>query len=152
MSVHYAFKLSEETKAKVREFSKNTQDYQKYSNGVARVLATTLSRRVKGIIVRQEFTPLKISEEWRDQKEREGLDERTLIATKDYLRSIKAKKVAPAVWGVEADALKTDVLEEGNPVHRTPTPRPHWRLAFEQVTEESPGIVEDFVRKVMGGV
>lgn len=63
------------------------------------------------------------------RKQREGLDPRTLIATKAYLRSIKARKITTRNYGVLCDVKKMLVHEFGNRKLKIP-PRPHWQLVI----------------------
>lgn len=145
------FKLSEEAKQNVRAFTQNSRDFRQKANRLVRTLAEETAKTVVRVIEQQEFAPLAVSPQWTARKRKLGLDPRTLIATQDYIKSIRAKKVSDGVWTVQADALKSEVLEYGNPRDAKPTPRPHWRLAIAEMERRSPGIVDAFVLGLLEG-
>lgn len=68
-------------------FSAFGKEAQIRANNTTRALAQDISKKAKEIIRKQEYDWEPLSEAYLEYKERKGLDERTLIATKDYVNN-----------------------------------------------------------------
>ena len=106
--------------------------------------AELYAERVRGALEQQTFDAPPLSEQWVRRKAREGLDGRTLIATKEYLDSIQAVGSS-----VEADAEKKDLAENGT---KNQPPRPHWGPALDSIRLRDIGgiMADEFLPTIAG--
>lgn len=108
--------------------------------------AMEFARQVRGIIRKQSYAWKPLSERWLRYKRKHGLDKRVHMATRTYVKSIKAtarRRGGKIVsWGVTAGKPNqihepsgftfkklARILEFGSKRMRIP-PRPHWRPAW----------------------
>lgn len=77
------------------------------------------------------FAPL--TPKYAARKAREGLDPRILIATKEYIRKLKAVEVSEGKWEIQGDLDLAFLLENGTKRMRS---RRHWGPALEMVFEK----------------
>lgn len=106
--------------------------------------ANSLADLVKSVLLRQAYTWKPLSERYLAWKKREGLDLRTLIATKTYVQSIRAvprkRKGEIVSWGVGPGHPNEKHGPSGLRLHdlarlleygtRRMPARPHWRPAW----------------------
>lgn len=97
--------------------------------------------RVRKRIDMQLFVPLK--EGYLIRKRNSGLDERILIATRQYYDTIEKQRIGVGRYGVKADEKKANLAEDGSP---TQPPRPHWAPVVRELEREAAKLFE---RKVV---
>jgi hypothetical protein len=125
--------------------------------------ARDFAGQVRGIIKAQKYRWKPLSERWLRYKKKHGLDRRIHIATKTYVKSIRAtprrRKGKIVSWGVGpggpnqihtpsglrfADLAR--ILEFGSASRKIP-PRPHWRPAWSAfVRRDSKVLAKNAVR------
>lgn len=90
----------------IRGFSKAKKD-------AARVLADSFMNAVKMAILNQTLAFAPLSEKWAASKDREGLDSRILVATKEYVESYRLVESGDDGYRVEGDGERMRLLEYG---------------------------------------
>lgn len=110
-------------------------------------IADETVRVVKQVVETQNFSPLVITPEWAARKRRKDLDPRILIATNEYLDSMKVARISKGVYAVKANGLKASVLEEGNPRDKKKRPRRHWEPALQAMSQAAPVIFAQSIMK-----
>ena len=118
------FKVTRDSEKFIESLQRSGKRFRAFSNKIVETIAGRCAEDVVKVVKFQSFPNVRLSEAWRQRKEREGYDVRTLIRTRAYVESIKAKKVEEGVWGVvcsDMDLMKR--LEVGT---RVSPPRPHW--------------------------
>ena len=124
------FSATKESEKFIVELVKSSAKYKPTVERAVKKIAEKCAEDVKQRILSQAFPNVRLSQKWIERKAREGLDARTLIATRKYYDSIKAQKLEPGVWGVVSRDEELRLrLEYGN--RRGSPPRPHWGPVLE---------------------
>ena len=140
--ISISFKMTPEAFAVIESVGRTRRQFEARVDRALERIATTGAERVKGIIEQQKFAPLQISLAWAARKRKEGLDPRTLVATKKYLDSILPKRIGKNSWGITADMLKAILSEYG---WRRIKGRPHWGPALRELSKEAGDIFAEEV-------
>lgn len=130
----------------VTKIRKMKSKYPEASDKAAMVLAEAFVTTVRKNIEGSKFPLAPLSVSWTAQKAKLGLDPRILIATGDYLRSMRAVNAGKGRAKVELDARKFLRLEYGT---RTMPARPHLSVALRGAKEAAKKAREVF-RAVLG--
>ncbi len=121
-----SFDLPPQSKEFIVALLKSSKEFKPTCDRVVKRIAEQCASDVRRKILSQSFPNARVSDAWLKRKAKQGLDPRTLVATKEYVLSIQAQKVEPGVWGVvcnDMDLMKR--LEYGT--SRGSPPREHWR-------------------------
>lgn len=110
-------------------------DFQKQFGGFTKDMATVGAWRVREMIYTQDGNWRKLSPAYVDYKKKAGLDPRILIATGQYVESIRARYIDKQ-WVIQPDAQNMKIglwLEYGT--KKMPR-RPHFRPVIEQLQKD----------------
>lgn len=108
------------------------------------LMSQTMAKRLRDGLYSQRYVEQygwpALSEYRRSEKERKGLDPRTLLGTNRYVDSIKARRVGPGTWavGVEDEELATIARahEFGSDKENWHLPaRPFWRMEQARIVD-----------------
>jgi len=138
------FTLSREAVQLVEMMGTAPRRLQELADEAIKKVAEEITRRVTTRVLTQGFGPLELTPAYRVRKQRQGLDPRTLVATSDYLKSIRLVKLSPGHYAIEADPVKRGVFEEGTKTNRK---RPHWEPVLNEMQDEAPAIFAQTVLK-----
>ena len=129
-------------------------------------ISEEFAKMVRGIIYKQTYNWPPLTEKYLRMKERTGLDTRTLIATKKYVKSIKSIRTVDNEKGVVYSTGPVGKTAEGIPLtllgrwleygtSKMPA-REHWRPAWSVFLTQIPNIkkklkkdiIRDFGKKI----
>ena len=134
------------------------EEYRVIGTSEARRLAMKIEKELVDKIKAQEFDWPPLSSVTKQIKQRAGLDPRTLIATGDYVNSIKAVQVGRTAWTVDVpDGIHMSskmtysqlrkIHEYGSFEQNVP-PRPHWRTLADDYKSRLPQIKSAITRRL----
>jgi len=123
--VNPVFTVTKESEQFIVALVKSSAAYRPVVDRAVKKIAEKCAEDVKRTILSQVFPNARLTDAWLARKAREGMDPRTLIATRKYVDSIKAARVEQGVWGVTCSDNELRLrLEYGT--RRGSPPRPHW--------------------------
>lgn len=125
-----AFKLGREGIELVERFSAGSRNYGRKTDSVIKKLAEEVANEVRTGVENQSFQLVALTPKYAARKARERLDPRILIATKEYIRKIKAVKIKTGAYGIEGNLELARRLEYGT---KTMKARPHWEPSIDKV-------------------
>lgn len=145
------FSITAESQELIASIARSSSNYDKIADRCVKRVAENCAKDVKKNIENQAFPNARLSDAWLARKVKQGLDTRTLMATRRYYESIEAKKVEPGVWGVVCNDLELrDRLEYGT--KRGMPPRPHWGpVLTEYQTNFARIFAAEVVQELFGG-
>ena len=118
------------------------------SSRVTEKIARTAVKRVRRAILQKMLDLAPASPAWLAYKARHGLDSRTLVASKQYVQSMKAVRIDEKSWGVEADYDLYKFHEYGT---KNMPARPHWTPVLIDMRGYIQTIFAREVDKVLSG-
>lgn len=118
-------------------------------------------RKIKSTIYKQKFDVPPLTPQYLKWKTSHGLSNRILIATGQYVRSIKVKKmgsswflIVPPEKHADSDLLMSEIariLEFGSPARNIPA-RPIWAQTARALEKEYPKFARKFARKILNEI
>ena len=148
------FSITPESERVILELAKSSKRWPQIADRCVKRVAEKCAEDVKKRIESQAFPNVRITDAWLARKMKEGLDTRTLMATRRYYKSIRAERSSPrlAEWGVVCNDLSLrDWLENGT--RRGNPPRPHWGpVLIDYQLNFSRHFAEEVVKEVFAGV
>lgn len=140
------FRLTPEARELIANAERGVTNYKDIADRAAKAVADEAVKRVREVIMKQQFPNAFLSPGWAARKATRGLDPRVLMATKKYLDSYQVKKVSSGVYGIEAEGELMEILENRPPA------RPHWSTVAEEMKARAPQMMKDLVVKaILGG-
>ena len=141
--MQFEMALSGEALDLVARFSRTRSEFRRNARRATEALASECASRVRVVLETQAFAAVPLTPKYLARKRRRGLDERVMIATREYLDSIQAR--GSTVVGDEKKML----LGEFGTVNQPP--RPHWDLVMLSMTKDSGALVAEAVLKPLVG-
>jgi hypothetical protein len=128
-----SMKITSESKKTLLRVRGASNKYQRTADLLSETFAKSVLRNVKLGIQMQTFGHHPLSTRWKEEKARLGLDPRILIATRDYIRFLRVKKLRSGQVAITGDLELAKKLEYGT---KTMKARPHWTPTIRRVLKE----------------
>ena len=105
-----SFKPTAATAAFIEKVNRNAKHFvEELQPKLAEIVATEAVKRLKDNILSQHLPNKAKSAKWKEYKAKHGLDTRTLLATHEYVDSLKAVPVGGGRYAIQGKKL--DILE-----------------------------------------